>query len=204
MIPGRSTHFCKLCGLEKDENQFPKEHGEIRRYICWACRAQREQAQQKLRLLSSLGWKCACCGETMPAFLTLEHKLGRVEHKGLTTFQIYARAAKEGWPTNKYELLCMNCNFAKGHFGECPHRKGITPVMAIEQLRQEASAVVESSFTTGKITDSQKQALDSGRHLGPIARWGPKDESENAQLLGLTPKQYEQLKEILKGEKKSS
>jgi hypothetical protein len=198
------TYVCKLCDKEKDESQFPKENGKVRRFTCWECRAQREQAQQKLRLLSALGWKCACCGETMPAFLTLEHKLGRVEHKGLTSLQIYARAAKEGWPTDKYELLCMNCNFAKGHFGQCPHRLGITPEVAIAQLRQEASALVESSFTTGKVTDAQRQALDSGRHLGPIARWGAKDEGESAQLLGLTEEQYAQLKEILKNEKNSS
>ena len=193
------TYVCKLCDKEKDENQFPKENGRIRRFICWACRSQREQAQQKLRLLSALGWKCACCGELMPAFLTLEHKFGRVEHKGLTSLQIYARAAKEGWPSNKYELLCMNCNFAKGHFGECPHRLGITPEVAIERLRKDASQIVDSSFATGSITNAQRQALDSGRRLGPIARWGAKDDVESAQLLGLTPEQYEKLKILLRG-----
>jgi hypothetical protein len=165
------TYVCKICGEEKDESKFQHQNGKIRRYICWTCRQKRELAQQKLRLLNAFGCKCACCGETMPAFLTLQHKLGRKEHEGLTNLQIYARAAKEGWPSEKYELLCMNCNFADGHFGVCPHRAGVTPEAALAELRARASVVVEGSVTTGKISDAQKQALDVNRHLGPKARW---------------------------------
>jgi hypothetical protein len=27
-----------------------------------------------------------------------------------------------GYPKDNFQLLCMNCNFAKGHRGECPHQ----------------------------------------------------------------------------------
>jgi hypothetical protein len=167
------TYVCKLCNEEKDASSFPKEKGKIRRYVCWQCRGRRERAQQKLRLLEAFGFKCQCCGESNPYFLTLDHKVpGQGERSTrLKAHQLYARAAAEGWPKDKYQVLCMNCNFAKGHFGECPHSLGITAEMALAELRQKASLVVESSFTTGLVTEAQRQALDSGRHLGPKVRW---------------------------------
>jgi hypothetical protein len=189
------TYICKLCGEEKDEKQFPHENGRIRRYICWSCRSKREVAQRKLELLSEFGWKCQCCGETMPQFLTLDHIVGRENNK--PNMYQWLQAKKEGFPKDKYQLLCMNCNFAKGHWGVCPHQIGITSEQAIEKLRADAGATVESSFTTGKITDAQRQALDANRHLGPIARWGPKDDNETQQLLGLTSEQFEALKKVI-------
>jgi hypothetical protein len=196
------TYTCKLCRLNKDEKDFPHENGKIRRYICWSCRSKREVAQRKLEMLSEFGWKCQCCGELMPQFLTLDHIKGRSNNKA-NMYQ-WLEAKKKGFPKDEYQMLCMNCNFAKGHWGVCPHQLGITPEAAVAELRRVATLTVESSFTTGKVTDAQRQALDSGRHLGPIARWGPKDEGEVAQLLGLTEEQFARFKEIIKNEKNSS
>jgi hypothetical protein len=141
----------------------------------------------------------------MPAFLTLDHKVGgRKHHEGLTNLQIYARAAKEGWPRDKYQLLCMNCNFAKGHYGACPHQRGITPEMALAELRDRASKIVESSSTTGHVTEAQLRALDEGSRHGPRKRDENFTEINTALLLGLTEDQFSQLKEILKSEKNTS
>lgn len=200
------TYICKLCGQEKDEKEFPHENGRIRRYICWSCRSKRETAQRKLRLLKEFGWKCQCCGEAMPQFLSLDHIKGKAsmgEARELPSIYSYLNAVKKGFPKEEYQLLCMNCNFAKGHFGSCPHTWNTTPEKEIEKFRTEAERVVESSFTTGKITEAQRQALDANRHLGPIARRGLRDVSEVAQLLGLTDEQFAQLKEMTKSEKSS-
>ena len=80
----------------------------------------------RLEMIAAYGGKCACCGEAEPAFLTIDHinedgaaKRSAGEQSGAA---LYRRLKELGWPTDEYQLLCMNCNFAKGHFGECPHK----------------------------------------------------------------------------------
>jgi hypothetical protein len=196
------TYQCKHCKEEKDEKEFPHENGKIRRYTCWSCRSKRETAQNKVRLLAEFGWKCQCCGEAMPQFLTLDHIKGKAsmgEAPDLPRMYSWLNAVKKGFPKDEYQLLCMNCNFAKGHYGVCPHQTGTTIQAEVEKLITTASTV----FTSRHATESQLRALDAGRHLGPIARWGEKEDNAG-QLLGLTEEQFSQLKEILKSEKNSS
>jgi hypothetical protein len=58
-------------------------------------------------------------------FLTIDHINGggtverkRLKRQGVT---FYGWLANECFPPG-YQTLCMNCNFAKGHWGACPHR----------------------------------------------------------------------------------
>lgn len=73
------------------------------------------------------GWRCACCGETTPAFLQLDHINGRGTEerrsKGIGAFQIYSKIRKQGFPSG-YRVLCANCNFGR-HIcgGICPHEQ---------------------------------------------------------------------------------
>ena len=106
--------------------------------MCSSCVAGRQRAKLRLELFEAFGWKCACCGEDHPQFLTLEHITG-VQNK--KTYQPYAELAKakaEGWDPAKYELLCISCNWAKGRYGQCPHRSGVTKEMWIESIRKKA------------------------------------------------------------------
>jgi len=80
----------------------------------------------RLRMIDAYGGKCACCGETEPAFLTIDHinndgYTKRLEGQGVGAM-LYKDLERRGWPKDEYQLLCMNCNFAKGHFGSCPHK----------------------------------------------------------------------------------
>lgn len=74
---------------------------------------------------------CHCCDEQDIHFLTIDHiNGGGREHRrqignGGT---IYAWLKKHGYPVG-YQVLCYNCNCAKGFYGECPHetkRKNLT------------------------------------------------------------------------------
>ena len=74
-------------------------------------------------LISGYGSKCACCGETQPLFLEIDHVNGggSKDFKENYSATVYRRIVKEGFPT-EYQLLCANCN--KGRFrngGVCPH-----------------------------------------------------------------------------------
>lgn len=70
---------------------------------------------------------CNCCGEKEIKFLTIDHINGlSVEEKkhsrnrGGHTF--YSKLKKQGYPSG-YQVLCYNCNCAKGFYGQCPHRE---------------------------------------------------------------------------------
>lgn len=69
--------------------------------------------------------KCACCGEREIKFLALDHINGgggkeRRETRSKGGQKTYRLLRKNNYPTG-YQILCHNCNMAKGFWGECPH-----------------------------------------------------------------------------------
>lgn len=72
------------------------------------------------------GCVCRCCGETRVAFLTLDHIGGggnrhRAAMKEERNTDIYTWVKKRRFPPG-FQVLCMNCNWARGKYGECPHQ----------------------------------------------------------------------------------
>lgn len=70
--------------------------------------------------------KCACCGENYLEFLSIDHinnngSKHRKELDGPGT-KLHRWLKKNNYPEG-FQVLCMNCNFAKGHFGRCPHER---------------------------------------------------------------------------------
>lgn len=82
---------------------------------------------------------CACCGETEPNFLTIDHinndgHLHRKNTPGATNLYTHLRA--RGFPSG-FQVLCMNCNFGKArNKGVCPHKS-----------RQEGSETIAQAST---------------------------------------------------------
>lgn len=70
--------------------------------------------------------RCACCGETEPAFLTLDHTNGGGgEHRkqaGSKGPGVFYWLIKNGFPDG-YAVLCWNCHMAKDRRGGCPHAR---------------------------------------------------------------------------------
>jgi len=83
------------------------------------------RARLKAEVIAAYGGACACCGECRPQFLAIDHIYGDGKQdrrgRGIGS-QFYAWLRASGFPRDRYQLLCHNCNFAKGHRGECPHR----------------------------------------------------------------------------------
>jgi len=82
----------------------------------------------KLRVLAnySLGQMCcACCGEQQIEFLSIDHIQGGggAERKMIGGGNcIYASLNRRNMPgPERYQVLCHNCNQAKGSHGRCPH-----------------------------------------------------------------------------------
>ena len=78
------------------------------------------------RLSNSKTPCCACCRENYShEFLAIDHINGRKIHghkKGWGGTAMYHWLEKNNYPDG-FQVLCHNCNIAKGVFGICPHQK---------------------------------------------------------------------------------
>ena len=108
--------YCKACNAEiTGAKAGDPRHQEARR-------AQSRRRREKL--VADLGGECACCGEDRYEFLQIDHinddgaehrrRLGR---PNLATSDIRAHGLEH------FRILCANCNFARGAYGECPHTR---------------------------------------------------------------------------------
>lgn len=166
---------CRKCGDEKPINKFRirrKGDAIFADNICMACRGKTETARLRLEMFEAFGWKCYCCGEEHPQFLTLEHvnggrhfygrRYGRDENsRQSNTYVEIRRAKREGWDRTNWELLCMNCNHAKGHYGQCPHRSGIGKEQVLESLKQTMKGI---GYTARANRGSFKDGFDARRN----------------------------------------
>ncbi len=90
----------------------------------------KRNVELRMEMIKRLGGKCACCGEKNKEFLTLDHIKGggRKEYKKATgPIAIYRQVKKEGFPKDKYRILCWNCNASLGLYGYCPHSNLTSP-----------------------------------------------------------------------------
>ena len=73
----------------------------------------------KLEMIDAYGGCCQICGESHPAFLTIDHINGNgKEHRLVTGIiggsRFYYWLRRRGWPRDDYRLLCHNCNWRDG------------------------------------------------------------------------------------------
>jgi hypothetical protein len=83
-------------------------------------------------IFAAYGNACACCGEKLRKFLTIDHKNndGHLERRGYIAsrrrgggIHTYAHIRKAGYP-DEFQLLCWNCNCGRGQNGGiCPHKE---------------------------------------------------------------------------------
>lgn len=121
------TKQCAACGQVKDAAAFTtlKSSKDGLRGTCRVCES---GAYQKIRWevlchYSNGSPECACCGETQPEFLSIDHvNGGGNQHRKSFNLPIYKLLKKEGLPEG-YRVLCHNCNQAIGYHGYCPHER---------------------------------------------------------------------------------
>ena len=70
---------------------------------------------------------CNCCGEKTYEFLCIDHINGGGRKERLNDPQkkgsgLYSWIIKNGFPGG-FQILCHNCNMAKGFYVECPHNR---------------------------------------------------------------------------------
>ena len=140
------TKVCIQCGEEKELKSFDLSFNSGKhKHRCKACYAARYRTKFFLEFLAAYGNKCNCCGEDDFRFLSLDHigNDGRNQKRelGYNEQQIYQLAKREGYPKDKYQILCHNCNHGKFiNKGICPH-KDISKEEYLEKLQLKVLVV---------------------------------------------------------------
>lgn len=114
---GARMEFCK-----EGHSNWVERHG---RRWCSDCRSLWNIAsRRRLRVeaLAHYGPSCQCCGETRFEFLAFDHINGggSAHLKSLNGTHIDQWLKNNNWPEG-FQVLCHNCNMAKGWYGMCPH-----------------------------------------------------------------------------------
>ena len=148
-VPSRP---CTKCKQVKPLGEFYRDPGGAGLYghrsVCKACwnpsrigksaspeDTRRYRATLKQACVDAYGGRCACCGEARLIFLSIDHVHGDgAEHRksiyGRNGGGTYQWFKSHGYPQDgRYQVLCHNCNRAKGTGTACPCRSYRNPPM---------------------------------------------------------------------------
>lgn len=98
---------------------YQQEYQKMRAYF------KERKRRARIEVLEKYGGSppsCACCGETILEFLCIDHVNGngRQHRRIMKASSIYAALKRDGYPEG-FQVLCHNCNMAKGFYQTCPH-----------------------------------------------------------------------------------
>lgn len=161
-----SHRACNKCGETRPIEDFPLYHSQPgRRRQCKPCRLEwrrgyfqqrkrtgaRERDKQttnainrrlRLEVIAAYGGACECCGETTTRLLNVDHVLndGVSERadRNLFSHKLHYFLRRNGYPRDRYQLLCVNCNMGKAKYGTCPHISECPNIVELARVRLAA------------------------------------------------------------------
>lgn len=123
-VRNRAAGLCVDCG-----QATPAEGARVYCRVCadkYAARGTRWHRALRLEVVRYYGGqdpRCACCGEAALVFLTVDHMAndGAAHRRRAKSYVGMLRDLKtRGFPPG-IQVLCFNCNLARGFYGACPH-----------------------------------------------------------------------------------
>lgn len=122
-----------LCLFSKDRNRpdgrscwCKKCVASLRPLYVEAKRTQARKTRRAIRFLVLCHYsqseipRCACCGETILEFLSLDHIHGGGNKHKREVRHVYIWIVRHNFPEG-FRVLCHNCNQSLGAYGYCPH-----------------------------------------------------------------------------------
>lgn len=122
----------KLWDLENKEkrkinskNQWEKIKNDPVRFQKYKEKAKRFRQKRRFEILnyySNGKMECNCCKENTNEFLSIDHinNDGAEHRKTVDGSRLYCWLRNNNYPAG-FQVLCHNCNMAKGIYGKCPH-----------------------------------------------------------------------------------
>ena len=129
------TRVCRDCGLSKPLDELAPDirskYG--RKNLCTLCAAKRMREQRakptskhlekhreyrkklRLEIIEKLGGICVVCGQDKEPYLQIDHVCndGNAHRKQVGQEGVYNDIKRQGFPKDKYQILCANCHLAK-------------------------------------------------------------------------------------------
>ena len=111
---------CKTCHIAKSSPGSPGYEKKL-------SRSRELHRELRIATFDAYGGSiCICCGETILEFLSIDHINGNGGQERKSGYAaggagFYRRLKRDGYPPG-YQVLCHNCNMAKGFYGVCPHQ----------------------------------------------------------------------------------
>ncbi len=123
----RVSNHCKDCVNYYCKNRY-KERSKNPEYLSYInSKTRKRYTKLRKEVIAAYGSKCACCKESVPEFLAIDHINGdgakQRKNKSIGRGHGFYRWLKQnGFPKDNYRLLCHNCNSSFGYYGYCPHQ----------------------------------------------------------------------------------
>ena len=140
---------------------------------------------------------CACCGENEVEFLGIDHmhRDGAQHRREVRPSAIYRWLIKHKFPPG-IQVLCHNCNLAKGYYGLCPHQDDGTEgaqfslyeggsISAPETLLGQACNRGEMPTNCSQDAQQLVHRIDRGA-AGPAGRSSTGSDRRNAAAVALS------------------
>lgn len=121
--------WCRDCRLAHSR-EYNHRPGNMSRIVE---KTRLKRKENRINVVNKYGGKCTCCGEHRYEFLTIDHVNGdgaeerktyQPNREGArsrgTTHEFVARLNREPI-SDRYQILCHNCNQAKHIYNVCPH-----------------------------------------------------------------------------------
>ncbi len=110
----------------RENNRRWYSNNQERAYLQSLEAGKRYRVRIRLQALRAYGGEspaCRCCGETIMEFLCLDHINGggNKHRKESGVLSMYEWCKRNNYPSGMFQILCHNCNMAKGFYGGCPH-----------------------------------------------------------------------------------
>ncbi len=160
---GWRRHECKDCVKSRVQRHYISSKKDIERAAKWN-KDNRERhnelclnsyyKSQHEAIMAYGGYVCACCGETEPLFLSIDHiNNDGAEHRKALKFRggaLYNWLKKNGYPEG-FQVLCMNCNHGKRrNHNVCPHHGHIHAVNKLIKGKSNDHSLVEVGASAPK------------------------------------------------------
>lgn len=123
----KAVHYTRTRAQQRDRRLKYQRDNRPKLYAYNSAWQRRRNASLRAEMLAVYGAACSCCGEREPIFLDLDHinNDGAAHRREVGNgAQVMLELKAQGWPRDRVQLLCCNCNQGKArNGGVCPHVK---------------------------------------------------------------------------------
>ena len=102
-------------------------------------KTQRRARRLRREIIDRLGAWCDCCGESIRAGLTIDHRRddGAAHRRQFPDLRaLYRDILEQGCPRDRFRVLCRVCHESKNERGECAHVAEVRSICGLDRASE--------------------------------------------------------------------